>query len=158
MSGFHGKSRTIFCRSRLLVTCFCYAIFNLVRTTADDNVQHDSIGSFSQTVNATNVDIVLDSCYRGRYKSHTIVSQSDEDYGWGECAGFVDCPRGYYCIEGLKHACPAGTFANETKQYTNACSGICPSGYYCPVNTIHPIPCGVGNFCPKVVKSQLKLL
>ena len=94
MSTFHGKSRTIFCRSRLLVACFCYAIFNLVRTTADDNVQHDSIGSFSQTVNATNVDIVLDSCYRGRYKSHTIVSQSDEDYGWGECAGFVVFPKG----------------------------------------------------------------
>jgi len=128
-----------------ILLCFI-SILNII--SADDNVQYDNIEIFAQTVNGINVDTILDSCYRGRYKSHTIVTQDDETYNWGECAGFVDCPKGFYCVKGLKHPCPAGTFGNETKIYTKACSSLCPAGYYCPENTIDPIPCGDGNFCP----------
>ncbi len=66
----------------------------------------------------------------------------------GECAGFVDCPKGFYCIQGSKHSCPPGTFGNETKLYTDTCSGLCTAGYYCPENTIEPISCGIGKICP----------
>merc|ERR1711991_1256968 len=99
--------------------------FAALKVSGHDNVQTDNIEIFAQTVNALNVDTILESCYRGRYKSHTISSQDDEARNWGECAGFVDCPTGYYCVGGVKHPCPAGTFGNETKLYTALCSSSC---------------------------------
>lgn len=56
------------------------------------------------------------------------------------------CDEGYYCIDGEKFPCPAGTYGN-TKSLTNdTCSGLCPIGYYCPIRTIQPIPCPSGTY------------
>jgi hypothetical protein len=51
------------------------------------------------------------------------------------CPGFLPCPKGFYCKDGNKIPCPAGTFGREEKNSNKACSGICPGGFYCPQGT-----------------------
>jgi hypothetical protein len=63
-----------------------------------------------------------------------------------------ECPKGHYCIRGIKHACPAGYYGEKTGLSTVTCSGSCPMGFYCPIATINPNdhPCGVSetSYCP----------
>jgi hypothetical protein len=66
-----------------------------------------------------------------------------------KCAGFLECPQGHYCVNGLKGKCPAGYFGNSTGLSSNICSGVCPSGYYCPEGSSLPILCRhTSTYCP----------
>lgn len=66
-----------------------------------------------------------------------------------------ECEKGFFCIAGVKHKCPAGTFGNKrgltgtndhgfnrvgaTAYGANSiCSGWCPAGHFCPPGTIDP--------------------
>lgn len=64
----------------------------------------------------------------------------------------VICPLGSYCVGGMRHACPAGTFGDISGLFTQNCSGICPEGSYCPTGTDYPwrYPCGSRStqYCP----------
>ncbi|KAE9188581.1 hypothetical protein PF004_g22461 [Phytophthora fragariae] len=42
------------------------------------------------------------------------------------------CEPGYFCIDGIKYQCPAGTFGATSGLSTAACSGLCAPGYFCP--------------------------
>lgn len=61
------------------------------------------------------------------------------------------CPAGYYCSQGLKLACPGGTFGETDGLATDACSGPCEAGWFCPPASIRArqLPClGPDVFCP----------
>lgn len=47
----------------------------------------------------------------------------------------------YFCLAGIKYACPPGTFGWSSGLSTPQCSGPCAPGYYCPrlLNTTAPI-------------------
>ncbi|GMF50831.1 unnamed protein product [Phytophthora fragariaefolia] len=42
------------------------------------------------------------------------------------------CEPGYFCVNGIKYQCPAGTYGETSGLSTAACSGKCAPGYYCP--------------------------
>lgn len=41
------------------------------------------------------------------------------------------CPRGHFCTNGIRRACPMGTFGATRGISNSACSGPCRSGYFC---------------------------
>ncbi|KAH9111742.1 hypothetical protein AeMF1_013819 [Aphanomyces euteiches] len=58
------------------------------------------------------------------------------------------CPLGSYCVQGVAHLCPTGTFGNTTGLASSACSGRCNPGSICPRGTISPQgqPCPAGTY------------
>ena len=67
------------------------------------------------------------------------------------------CPKGYYCVAGLKTLCPKGTYGSTTGLASSSCTGQCREGYHCPTGSISGTqePCAPdGNsqpqnyFCP----------
>ncbi|KAJ1420393.1 hypothetical protein B484DRAFT_351281 [Ochromonadaceae sp. CCMP2298] len=50
----------------------------------------------------------------------------------------TQCPRGYYCVGGMRQVCPAGTYGATAGLSSPACSGICPAGWYCPTASAAP--------------------
>jgi len=62
------------------------------------------------------------------------------------------CPEGFYCDNGLRHACEAGTYGASTGQSDKSCDGNCLAGYYCLSASIspHQFPCGNSTvYCPE---------
>ena len=53
------------------------------------------------------------------------------------CSAEIPCEPGYYCVGGIKYACPPGTFGWNAGLATPQCSGPCAAGYYCP-STLKP--------------------
>ena len=69
----------------------------------------------------------------------------------------VICPKGFYCINGLKTRCPKGTYGNALGVSSISCSGLCRKGYHCPIGSISATqePCAPDGdsqpqtwFCP----------
>lgn len=78
----------------------------------------------------------------------------------------AECEPGYYCLDGVRLPCPAGTFGLSGGLTSPSCSGPCPAGYmcgigvaelllgetcggaswYCPVGSSSRSEVGVGNF------------
>ena len=56
------------------------------------------------------------------------------------------CPKGCYCENGMKYACPPGTFGQSTGEISKACSGFCPEGKYCEEGTIEPVECEENSY------------
>ena len=85
------------------------------------------------------------------------------------------CEAGFYCLDGVRHSCPRGTYGAEEGLYDTElvgildgvitggfhrysgydghesgyiCSGLCDRGYYCPVNSSSPqqIQCPPGRY------------
>ena len=50
----------------------------------------------------------------------------------GGYAGQSICPRGSYCIDGVRYACPSGRYGSTEKMTNPLCSDVCPAGWYCP--------------------------
>ncbi|CAK4930274.1 unnamed protein product [Aphanomyces euteiches] len=75
-------------------------------------------------------------------------------------AAQLPCDRGYYCLRGIRYACPPGTFGQTVGLQTSDCSGLCPpgtltaswrlfkakEGSYCPLASAMPTPCPPGVF------------
>mmetsp|Transcript_24846 Transcript_24846/g.52004 ORF Transcript_24846/g.52004 Transcript_24846/m.52004 type:complete len:389 (+) Transcript_24846:1244-2410(+) len=62
------------------------------------------------------------------------------------------CPEGFYCDNGLRYACGAGTYGASTGQSDKSCDGNCLAGYYCLSASIspHQFPCGNSTvYCPE---------
>ena len=57
------------------------------------------------------------------------------------------CPKGSFCIDGIKHLCAAGTYGSEEGLYSEQCSGLAKPGYYTPEGSTSPfqIPCPGGT-------------
>ena len=61
------------------------------------------------------------------------------------------CPKGYWCKDGVRYPCDAGTFGDSLGLKNNYCSGSCSAGYYCPAGSSSPnqYPCGNSTvYCP----------
>ena len=79
------------------------------------------------------------------------------------------CPAGYYCLKGIAHACPVGTFvtgkgSSDATSCVSCPAGtwcnasattdptaddlLCPAGHFCPNGTVTPEPCPAGTFRP----------
>ena len=54
------------------------------------------------------------------------------------------CEKGHFCVDGVKYACPFGTYGAEEGLSSDSCSGLCPKGYYCPTGAYN----GTINRCP----------
>lgn len=82
-------------------------------------------------------------------------------FGVGSTSSTFDsiqqCPKGFYCEDGIKHICPGGTFGNLNGLSSSSCSGSCPMSYYCPPGTAEPrsFPCSRSErfFCPEMSSS-----
>ena len=64
----------------------------------------------------------------------------------------TQCEPGYFCKNGVKRSCPAGTFGSEAGLTSFECSGVCSAGYYCPPASVSAteVPCGSTNvWCPE---------
>ena len=93
---------------------------------------------------------LFDSCSVGSYRSTSTP--------YDQCAGFKLCEVGYYCSQGVRTACPAGTYGNMTRLQTSECTGKCPKGYWCPHATISPFSrrCGsISVYCPEGSSSPI---
>ena len=55
--------------------------------------------------------------------------------------GELICPKGHYCQNGIKYACPAGRYNSDTGQET--CENKCRAGFFCPEGSKSPTanPC-----------------
>lgn len=81
--------------------------------------------------------------YYAVYMGHRTVKESHAE---------KPCPKGYYCVNGLAHACPAGRFGATEQLSRPSCSGPCAAGRYCPDKArieAYGLACGnVSLFCP----------
>ena len=44
----------------------------------------------------------------------------------------IICPKGHFCLEGIRYRCKAGRWGGSLGLYTPECDGLCSPGYYCP--------------------------
>jgi hypothetical protein len=59
---------------------------------------------------------------------YAVSPHFEEGGGFG---GQKVCPRGSYCIEGMRHLCPAGRYGAHKQNSNASCSGLCTAGYFC---------------------------
>jgi len=61
----------------------------------------------------------------------------------------VVCEAGYYCTGGIKHACPEGTYNDQTEQSSESACLSCSVGKYCSGtgNSEDGADCDAGYFC-----------
>ncbi|CAM9193439.1 unnamed protein product, partial [Discosporangium mesarthrocarpum] len=84
----------------------------------------------------------------------SIVGEGNYTFGGpaDQRVGEAICPRGSYCVKGLRHLCPPGTHGSSEGLSSPSCMGKCPAGHYCPMGTASlfsnsssgPIPCPPG--------------
>lgn len=58
------------------------------------------------------------------------------------------CPLGSFCIDGIAHLCPPGTFDATSGLQTRECSGQCQAGYTCTLGSVSATqsPCPAGSY------------
>ena len=58
------------------------------------------------------------------------------------------CEKGFYCENGIKIPCPAGTFGSEEGLSSSFCSGLCSKGHYCLAGSTNrkQFPCLEGYY------------
>lgn len=69
----------------------------------------------------------------------------------------AECPAGYWCSSGARHACPAGKYQTETGQTSAAACLPCQAGCACPSasSSACPLPCRSPiYFCPAEASSR----
>ena len=59
------------------------------------------------------------------------------------------CPRGHYCVDGIKNECPPGKFGSTAGLDSAACSGPCTGGGGCSAGSVSATgkPCKAGYYC-----------
>ncbi len=64
----------------------------------------------------------------------------------------IVCPMGSTCVNGVKKACPGGSYGSTEGLYSESCSGTCPEGFYCPAGSVEPFAHSCGRLpkqhCP----------
>ena len=58
----------------------------------------------------------------------------------------LPCEPGFYCLDGIRRRCPAGTIGETSHLSTANCSAECPPGYYCEEGSTRPTPCPAGRY------------
>ena len=70
---------------------------------------------------------------RGKYGYYSIDYHHKDGAGYGEQEL---CPKGSYCVDGVRHLCPAGHYGAMQQMTNQSCSGLCRPGWYCPAGPI----------------------
>jgi hypothetical protein len=65
----------------------------------------------------------------------TKPRSSSEDADVDVRSDEVLCEAGHYCVQGIRHPCPAGRFGASSGLDNARCSGPCAPGYYCPTGS-----------------------
>eukprot|EP01035_Chromulina_nebulosa_P019898 gene19898-25853_t len=63
----------------------------------------------------------------------------------------IKCPKGSYCLHGMKYDCPGGYYGIKSGEFNSTCSGLCEAGFYCPPSSISKRQYSCGNssvYCP----------
>ena len=83
---------------------------------------------------------------------YSIVEGQDDDDSEDLKSAIALCPKGFYCQNGNKYLCPAGTYGNMSGLSSSQCSGICPEGWFCPLGSTnkYSTPCIASSewYCP----------
>lgn len=61
------------------------------------------------------------------------------------------CPKGHWCLGGIRYPCPGGVFGKEEGLSSPSCTGRCAPGFYCPSGSWKPdqVKCGNASvYCP----------
>ena len=61
------------------------------------------------------------------------------------------CTKGYYCVGGVRHLCPAGYYGDKNGETNAKCTNVSQAGYFAPPGstTTQPYVCGAPNYyCP----------
>ncbi len=58
----------------------------------------------------------------------------------------VQCEPGFYCKNGVRHPCRAGTYGSKYGLMNENCSGLCPRAFFCPETSVDPLPCSPGTY------------
>ena len=58
------------------------------------------------------------------------------------------CPKGFFCNDGRRTACPVGVYGTTEGLYERGCTEMCTAGTYCPLGSVDPIVCDAGHYCP----------
>jgi hypothetical protein len=83
-------------------------------------------------------------------QGYYAVDLKDRD-GGGYAAQKM-CTQGYYCIDGVRTACPAGRFGNKMQEINSSCTGACEPGWWCPPASTSKYERACGNYsvyCPR---------
>ena len=86
----------------------------------------------------------------------SMTALTDFASGSVKVGGFTSqtqCPRGSYCVDGVRLPCAAGRYGSTVANTNSSCSGLCTEGYFCPEGSSSPkqFPCGTDAtvFCPR---------
>jgi hypothetical protein len=143
-SGYYGdrpRLNSTTCSDRCPAGFFCpLGTTNAFSFPCGNSTVYCPIGS-SVPAFAPNGFYTVDS--DGREISDTVKTRS----------GIIQCPIGYYCVDGIKTICPAGRFGNSLGLSDANCTGICPEGFYCPAGSANPFELSCGDtpnyYCPE---------
>jgi hypothetical protein len=70
----------------------------------------------------------------------------------------LDCPAGFYCVDGERYACPGGTSQASLRSSRAEDCSACAAGSYCPVGTASPLACGNDTvYCPAAAPLPLRV-
>ncbi|GLD98198.1 hypothetical protein PINS_up006895 [Pythium insidiosum] len=64
----------------------------------------------------------------------------------------LPCDPGYYCVQGVRRPCPAGTYSSAPQETRPQCAGRCAPGYFCPLASTNSTAqrCGDASvYCPE---------
>ena len=56
------------------------------------------------------------------------------------------CTPGYYCVDGVRHLCPAGRYGSSHGESLSECSGISNPGYFAPPGSVSPTEYVCGKY------------
>lgn len=87
----------------------------------------------------------------GKARLKTLATDADVAKDHATRVAQRQCKPGYYCVNGERVACPAGTFGDKRGLMTPDCAGPCPAGYFCPQASIvaQAVACTTTtSFCP----------
>jgi len=57
------------------------------------------------------------------------------------------CEPGYYCIDGTRRPCPAGTYGSSWGLANIECDGKVPEGMFSPAGSVEAVPVEAGYYC-----------
>jgi hypothetical protein len=94
---------------------------------------------------------LFEECQGSKQAGVAISPDCSKDDAASRRSGQLRCPKGHYCIEGVKVACPSGKYGGTVGLQTNSCSGACNPGFFCgdAAENASETQCGSpAVFCP----------
>lgn len=85
------------------------------------------------------------------YTSSLLPAHDESGLTLSTRAQEEECPKGHYCVGGVRYRCPAGRYGATVGMSLQSCTGECSEGYYCPEGSVEPqqFKCGTDDvYCP----------